>query len=303
MRPPASANSRNRYIAGSRCACASRRSVLDGDTDERLRRHRAPDAGLGHGSKPFSRSPGSRTSTYEAALRSPGRGLYLLHLLDDAGVGGISTGRPTRESAGTDLLQELQSLGGQLGRHEAEPRDVPARSGEARDEARPQSGSPTAAMTMGMVFVASLAAPVAGSCRQDDVDASGGRGRRRGRAIDRTSRPHRYSMTTFRPSMYPSSRSAVAERVTRACACGSDPMYGREPEPTDTFPGCCASAASGAARRARAQQTIDTTRVIARLHPAPPPPSPARSVMSISRYIVAAVVRCSSAFARSPVRR
>ena len=68
------------------------------------------------------------------------------------------------------------------------------------------------------------------------------------------------------------------------------------------FPACCAPTASGAARRARVptRNARRSTRVIARLHPAPRRPSPARSPCPSRGTSALAVVRCSSAFAPSP---
>jgi len=88
-----------------------------------------------------------------------------------------------------------------------EPGDIPARPGEARDEARSNGVIVLCAMTMGISRVASRAGPIAAVLAATMTSTfrrtiSSAKARKRARSPS----ANRYSMTMFFPSTYPSSR-------------------------------------------------------------------------------------------------
>ena len=138
--------------------------------------------------------------------------------------------------------------------------------GRARVATNPRpTGSPPVAMTIGMLVVAFFAARAAGlpavtttsTLRRTSSSANVG---------SRSSWPstHRTSKATVCPSTYPSSR-----RRSRNAFQGSGRTTPVSRYPMrDSFPGCCASVESGAARRPRATAAASATRLIVM----PPPP-------------------------------
>ena len=173
-----------------------------------------------------------------------------------------------------DLLEELQPLPGQFRTSDVSPVILPP--GRARLATKPApTGSPMAAMTMGIVAVAALAATRRWRADRDDdhVDLQpnqlrGQHGKPSAASADR------HSMTMFCPRHSPG-RAALAGRPRPSAS--RPPGVSRECRSVGTFPACCASAASGAARAPASEVSRKRRRSITR---SPDPPAPAATAGS-----------------------
>ena len=159
----------------------------------------------------------------------------------------------TREALGTSLFDDLEMLRDQTPPSPGRARDVSSRSSEARRPALLATGSPMAPMTTGIVLVACFAAPQrrAGSQRVTMTSTLSP-------TSSASSSGRRSALASGRPVLDDQVASFDVAEVAQSLPKGLDDLAARGAAPGTRRPirgilrACCASAASGAARRPRA---------------------------------------------------